>query len=239
MAASEHEHEVLGTFGISDTAPPLAGPTHEHEHEPPAQHGRLGRWMTAAAVTLVVAALAAVLLARAGLLAGSGGASRYWQPYHDPFGLFTLRVPPGWTVQVEPTTGGFGDRHGIVTERMDNVSFDDPAQGTGSAYVSVFAIPLQTALAHQTFCRDVNTTLQPFAPATLSSLEPSGVWLFTTENASFQVDVSIPGVVMPTTFGPPPPPATPIPAAWVATDKTDVNALLVSFQPTDPKPLTC
>jgi hypothetical protein len=247
MAASqpehEHEHEVSGTAG---TAPRPAGPV--HEHEPPAQRGRhlrghlgLGRWATAAAVTLVVAALATVLLGRAGLSAGGGGASGSWHTYHDPFGLFTLRVPPGWMAQVTRTTGSFGDRSGGVTERMDQVSFADPAQGTGpgSAFVWVFAIPLQTAVAHQTFCRELNTTLESFSPRNLRSMEPSGVWFFTTETADFQVDVGIPGVVMPARFGLPWPTGTPLPAAWVAADKSAVNAMLVSFRPTDPKPLTC
>lgn len=74
---------------------------------------------------------------------------------------------------------------------------------------------------------------------TLSTMEPSGVWSFTTETASVQLDVGIPGVVMPTRFGHPWPTGTPLPAAWVATDTSAVNAMLVSFQPTDPKPLTC
>jgi hypothetical protein len=247
----EHEHEVSGT---SATAPPRpTGPV--YEHEPPAQRSRrrghlgLSRWMTAAAVTLVVAALAALLLGRAGLsgAGGVGGASTSWHTYHDPFGLFTLRVPPGWVAQVTPTTGSFGDRSGGVTERMDQVGFNNPAQGTGpgSAFVSVFAIPLQTAVAHQTVCRDLNTPLQPFAPLTLRSMVPSGHQLFTTETASFQVDVGIPGVVMPEQVGapmqsgPPTPTPTPLPAAWVAADKSAVNAMLVSFRPTDPKPLTC
>lgn len=66
-----------------------------------------------------------------------------------------------------------------------------------------------------------------------------GMWFFTIQNANFQIDVTVPGVVVPTTFGPPPPKATPIPAAWLATDKTEVNTMLVSFQPTDPRPLAC
>jgi hypothetical protein len=226
MASSEHE--VSGTSGT------LLRPT----HEPSAGRGRVGRWVALAATATVVAALAAVLLARAGLSAGSGGASTSWQPYHDPFGLFTLRVPPGWTAHFAPTTGTFGDRYGSETERVDEVTFDDPTQGTGSAYVLVDAYPIKTAFDHQYNCQQPSD-LQRYAPLTLRNMEPGGHSLFTTENASFQVDVSIPGVVTPLGFGPPPPPATPIPAAWVATDKSEVNAMLVSFQPTDPKPLTC
>lgn len=224
------EHEVSGTPGAS------LRPT----HEPSAREsrGRAGRWVALAATATVLDALVAVLVGRAGLPVGSGGASTSWQTYHDPFGLFTLRVPPGWTAQFAPTTGTFGDRYGSESERVDMVSFADPAQGTGSAYVLVTAYPIKTTFDHQHSCQQPSN-LQRFSPATLSSMEPSGVWLFTTETASFQVDVGIPGVVMPVGFGPPTPIPTPIPAPWVAIDKSEVNAMLVSFQPTDPKPLAC
>jgi len=233
LADPEHEHENPGTSG---TAPRPAGPT--HNHDPSARLGRPGRWVMAAAAAVIVAALAAVLLGRAGLLAGGRGASGSWQLYHDPFGLFTVQLPPRWTAQFAPSTGTFGDRYGSETERVDQVSFDDPAQGTGSAYVSVIAHPIKTAFDHQYNCQQPSD-LQPFVPLTLSSMEPGGHSLFTTENAYFQVNVGIPGVVTPVGFGPPPPPATPIPSTWVATDKSEVNALLVSFQPTNSKPLTC
>ena len=96
-------------------------------------------------------------------------------------------------------------------------------------------VPVQPSLYH---CLQP-ANLQRFAPAALRSMAPGGVWLFTTETASFQMDVGIPGGVMPVQFGPPPPPATPIPAPWAATDKTEVNAMLVSLRPTGPKPLAC
>lgn len=191
----------------------------------------------AAAVTVVVVALAAVLLGRASDGA-SGSGSGSWHTYHDSFGLFTLRVPPGWATHFAPTTGTFGDRNGSETERVDMVSFDNPAQGTGSAYVLVTAYPIKTAFDHQHYCQQP-ANLQSFTPLTLRDMEPSGYQLFTTETASFQVDVGIPGVVEPVKFGPATPVPTPIPATWVATDQSVVNALLVSFRPTDPKPLTC
>ena len=191
----------------------------------------------AAAVTVVVVALAALLLGRASDGA-SGSGSGSWHTYHDPFGLFTLRVPPGWATHFAPTTGTFGDRNGRETERVDMVSFDNPAQGTGSAYVLVIAYPIKTAFDHQYNCQQPANN-QRFTPLTLSGMEPSGYQLFTTETATFQVDVSIPGVVIPVGFGPATPVPTPLPATWVATDKTEVNEMLVSFQPTNPKPLTC
>ena len=71
-------------------------------------------------------------------------------------------------------------------------------------------------------------------------MEHSGALsIFQTENASFQIDVSIPGILAPSRFGPATLTPTLIPAAWLATDQTEVNEMLVSFHPSDPKPLKC
>lgn len=230
MSSSEHE--------VSDT-------TLRPAHEQSAHRGRLGKWLPVAVVTAVVVALVAVLLLlRAGVfttsqLGGSGGAPSTWQTYHDPSGLFSLRLPPGWTVRIEPAAASYGDSRGSVQVHEEMVTFGDPAQGTGSAHFWVVADPIKTAFDRQHFCQ-YSTTLQSFSTRNLSGMEHTGaLWLFTTENANFQIDVAIPGVLAPGTFGPPQPTATPLPATWVATDKTEVNAMLVSFQPTDPKPLAC
>ena len=72
----------------------------------------------------------------------------------------------------------------------------------------------------------------------LSTMEHTGALsIFYTENASFQMDVTIPGVLAPEGYGPPM--ATPLPTLWAPIDKADVNWILASFQPTDPKPLAC
>jgi hypothetical protein len=189
--------------------------------------------MALAAVTTIVAALAAVLLVRA------GGTSPTWQTYHDPSGLFTLWLPPGWTAQIETSTAGYGDSSGSATVSEEMVTFDDPVQGTGSAHFWIVADPIKTAFERQYNCQD-SSMLQSFSARNLSTMEQTGaVWFFTTETAYFQVDVAIPGVLAPATFGHPLPTAAPIPATWLAADKADVNAILVSFQPTDSKPLVC
>jgi len=119
------------------------------------------------------------------------------------------------------------------------IAFHDPSQGTGSADVVVAADPIKTAFDRQYFCQ-ANSMRQDFSPLTLDSMEHTGALaMFVTKNASFQIGVTIPGLLAPTTFGLPPPAATPIPATWAATDKTEVNTTLASFQPTDPKSLTC
>lgn len=217
----------------------------QQAREQPAPRRRLGRWLPLAMVATVVVVLSAILLAHAAastpnLLGGSDAAPQTWRTYHDTLGLFTLRLPPGWTARTEPATTWYGNSTASVPVSIDMVTFNDPAQGTGSAYVWITAYPIKTAAARQYYCVQPSN-LQRFAPRSLSSMEPSGVWLFTTETGNFQVDVAIPGVVAPvgTSLLHPAPTATPLPAAWVATDKSEVNAMLVSFQPTDPKPLTC
>ena len=62
---------------------------------------RLGMWLSLVVMVAVVAALVSVLLLRPGVTttnssAGGTTASSQWQTYHDPLGLFTLRLPPGW-----------------------------------------------------------------------------------------------------------------------------------------------
>src|SRR5215469_3555545 len=35
-----------------------------------------------------------------------------WQTYHDPAGLFSIRVPPGWTIRMDSGSATVGDRTG-------------------------------------------------------------------------------------------------------------------------------
>lgn len=221
----------------------IGRPAHEQRL---ARHRHPRTWLAVVAVTAVVFALVAVLLLRAGVATASrpvssGGPSPNWQTYHDPFGLSTLQLPPGWTAQIQPVTTWYIE--GSKSERLsvEWVTLSDPSQGTGSAQFRIVAYPIKTAFDHQYYCRHPSDTLgHDFSPMSLSTMgNRDAVWLFNTENAAFQIDVTIPGVLVPVNFGPPPPPATPLPVSWVATDQTEVNEMLTSFQPTDPKPLTC
>lgn len=119
------------------------------------------------------------------------------------------------------------------------ITFENPSQGSGSAKLWVIVDPVKDAFAHQYYCRNASD-LQPFSPMSLSSIghleDADGARLFTTETGSFQIDVTIPGVKTVVGYGPP---ATPLPASWLATDQTEMQMTLTSFQPTDPKPLSC
>jgi hypothetical protein len=219
--------------------------------ESPAQQstrvGRLGRWLPVVMVVAVVLALAALLAARAGgataSLLGGGGTSPNWQTYRDAGGMFTLQLPPGWTAQIEPATAWYIDNRGTEKVSDDMITFQDPSQGTGSAKLWVVADPIKNAFDHQYYCEPGHAAYQSFVAMNASTMEhledTDAPWFFTTENATFQIDITIPGVTAVQGYGPPPPPATPLPASWIATDQTEMQAMLTSFQPTDPKPLSC
>jgi hypothetical protein len=164
-----------------------------------------------------------------------------WQTFRDKLGTYTLRFPPGWTAQGGVGAGGtVADNSGSGTLTQEGFHFTDPSQGTGSAEVFISVNPIKTAFDHQWFCqafpaKDMHDTFHGLS----AQYTGDATWIFETGNAHFQVDVTIPGVLVPVNFGPPPLPATPLPASWIATDQTDVQGILASFQPSNPKPLAC
>jgi hypothetical protein len=198
-------------------------------------------------VAAVVVTLVALLAARAGMATvsqlGSSETSPHWQTYHDPFDLFTVRLPPGWTAHIEPATTWYIDNNGTEKVSEEMLTFDNPSQGTGSAHLWVVADPIKDAFDRQYYCRNASD-LHPFSPMSLSSMAHArAVRLFTTNTASFQIDVAIPDILVPWHSTPleltPLPTATPLPATWIASDQAELQMVLTSFQPTDPKPLSC
>ena len=220
----------------------MASPTQQ-----PLPAGRTGKWLPVIMVAVVAVALAGVLVARAGAAPasrlGGGGTSPNWQTYHDPDDLFTLRLPPGWTAQIEPATTWYIDNSGTEKVSEDMITFQDPSQGMGSANLRVVADPIKTAFDHEYYCQPNHAMYQSFSAMNLSTMEhledTDAPWFFTTVNGIFQIDLAIPGVTAVQGYGPVPPPATPLPASWIATDQTEMQVMLTSFQPTDPKPLSC
>jgi hypothetical protein len=169
---------------------------------------------------------------------GSAVVPANWQTFHDKLGFYSLRFPRGWTAQGGSGPGPTeGDSSGSITLTAEGFHFTDPSEGTGSAEVYIFTtpIPLNTAWDRQYFCYTSPQYRTAFHG--LPAIGTRSVYLFDTGNASFQIDVTIPGVLVPISFGPPPPAATPIPTSWITTDQADVHGILNSFQPTDPKPL--
>ena len=211
----------------------MASPAQQWRHV-----GRLGKWLPWIMVAAVVVALVVALLV-VRVRMSSAGTSSKWQTYRDPFGLYTLQLPPGWVAQVTTSSVSYGDSSGSATTQIEMVTFDEPSQGTGSAHLYTIAWRIKTTFDHQFYCGP-STLRQGFSPMTLNTFGQSGVSLFVTEDAYFQINVTIPNdlVQEPDVLIPPPTP-TAVPISWSATDQTVVNQMLVSFQPTDPKPLAC
>lgn len=165
-----------------------------------------------------------------------------WRVYHDPLGLFTMRLPPGWTATVRFSDFTYGDPQGSDSGREEDITFSDPAQGAASASIFVHAMPMHNvALAQRNWCGSGAADTSTFNGYPAEGSLPS-MLLFNTASAHFQINDAIPGVFEPPsmghiTIGYPTP--TPLPATTVAADRALLNDALVTFKPTDPKPLTC
>jgi hypothetical protein len=203
-------------------------------------------WLRAAAtVALVVALLAAfggVALWRSG--PGVTLATITWQTYHDPLGLFTVRLPPGWTATVMLGWFGEGDRTASMNGRDETITFSDPTLGQASANFSVWAYPITNlALAQSMECTSRSEETGTFNGYPATPYGPPTI-MFESDNAHFQIDETIPGALQPSGFSvhltPPfPPTPTPLPAAAVASDRALLGEALASFRPADPHPLAC
>jgi hypothetical protein len=180
-------------------------------------------------LAVVVALFAVIVLVRR---AAHGSAATGWQTYHDPLGLFTVGVPPGWTAQGGLSGWvGFGGPAGSVSEVPEGVRVTNPAHGTGSGYVYIFAYYVPPAFVNGGSCYSFRPAAYGPFPGPPWRLTPyPGTWLVDTQNAHFQIESAVPGVWGPLSISPglPPPP---VPASWVAVDEPVVNAVLTSFRP--------
>jgi hypothetical protein len=200
---------------------------------------RLGAFVALAVVCAVVAGFGALARSQQRALpAGVAG----WQVYHDPLGLFSMRLPPGWTAVVMMGSFTQGDRMGSDSGQDESITFRDPSQGQASASIWVYAMPIHnTTLAQRMDCssRPREPLLFNGYPADANAPEMT---LFESGNAHFQIDETIPGVLMPPNLGkanPLLPTPSPLPAATVTADRALLSDALASFQPANPKPLVC
>jgi hypothetical protein len=176
-----------------------------------------------------------------------------WQTFHDPLGLYTLRLPPGWMAYGGVDTTTIGSSYGIdagtisssfgsESETGEEFMFATVSELGGGIQVLILGEPIKTAHEHQWNCLAApgyNATFHGL-PAYHKVVPPPSLqahdwWNFTTENAAFQIEVEIqaaPHGLLQST-------PTPLPAGQIATDQTEVNGILASFQPSDPKPLSC
>jgi hypothetical protein len=127
--------------------------------------------------------------------------------------------------------------YGTVTPTIEGYTFSDPQQGSASAQVHISTTAITTSLEHQVLC---SAPLQAAASNTFHGFPVDNLGatlLFRSGDASFQIDITIPGVEEPAHTTPimltPLPTATPLPSAQVAIDQSDVSELLASFQASD------
>lgn len=207
--------------------------------------GALGAVATACAVV----ALFAVVTLRPGSGAlgvdpNGPAAPADWQTYRDPLGLFSVRLPKGWAAQASTGSETFGDRTGSATETNEGVDFRDPTLGNAGPRVQISASPIRTDFERHWYCGGfpAKDNVDTFHGIPAEHFD-SATWLFETANAHFQLDVWIPGVLEPMHSSPlqltPVPTATPLPQATVAADRTVIDAILGSFQPTNAMALSC
>ncbi len=216
--------------------------------------GRRG-WLSAlvagVALVAVVAVFAAVALARSGAGTssqsplGASAAPVSWKVYHDPLGLYSIRIPANWTASV--TTGAFseGDREGGFSGTLETVQLSDPRLGQASARIWISASQINSVFGRQYLCgaRSLETSSFNGYPAQ-GTVPPGTVVMFESYNAHFQIDVEIPGVLVPANPGgpmipnPPPPTPTPLPSSWVKADRAILATALTSLKPAA-KPLSC
>lgn len=214
------------------------------------RRGKRFAGIVATPVVCVVLALFAVLLVR-----GPGSAQSPlssgpsvpvgWQSYHDPAGLFRVRLPVTWAVRLDTSSATFGDRTGSATETDEMIRFSDPAQGNASPAVLVTVAPIRTDFERHWYCNawrsSEHDSFHGYPAATMSP--GSATWLFESATAHFQLAYMIPGVAGPPSTGPlmltPVPTPTPLPKATIDADTTTVNTILASFQPTSASPLAC
>ena len=209
----------------------------------------MSRWLPAVVVVAVVGGLAVALLGGRGgsspNIGGVGSAdTSAWQTYRDPMGMFSLRLPPGWTAQTSTSGGSAGDSTGSMSVTTEGVLLSDPTQGDASAQVSFTAEPINSDFARHWYCQawPAKDLTGSFHGIPAEHIRDS-TWIFSSANAHFQLDVTVPGVMAPPhDLGPIsvfPPTPTPLPASVLATDERDVNGVLATFQPANPAPLSC
>ena len=207
--------------------------------------GRLVVGATLVVVCAIVAALAALLSVRANGFALAGrSATADWQTYHDPLGLFSMRLPPGWTASssLSSYTEGIGDES--MGGHDETIRFSDPSLGAASANISVWAYPLTNlSLAQRLECTSRPQETGSFNGYPASPYGPPTI-TFESGNAHFQIDEVIPGILEPPSLGGGPnwaqqPRPTPLPFETVRTDRMLLDEALATFQPTNPHPLIC
>ena len=220
----------------SESAAPSA------QHAPGHGLARPGRpWLAGGALLVAVAALLVMFThyhaagrsvtspARMASTAPTSAADS-WPLYHDPAGLFTVRIPPGWTARTNTSTATVGDGTGSGQEPMEETTLGDPRGSSTTITVYVSVTEFDTPFLHALTCRQgirkgpFNATVAGL-PATYDSRIG---WVFETDQAFYQVGYLFPGYTGSVLQASAP---TPIPAATLQAGQQLMNQILATFMP--------
>jgi hypothetical protein len=223
----------------------LEAPREKHRHGTSRQRGP---WLAGVALLAVLASLIVVFAAlrSRGTPPNTGGATpaasstapASWQMYRDPAGLFTVRIPAGWTATTDTSTATVGDRTGSGQEPIYDTALGDPPRGSATITVYIHVSALNTPFLHHWQCGanapgpPANTTVDG-VPA---RYDPIFGWLFDTDVAHYQVSYIFPGwtgSILQTSA------PTPIPPATLQAGQQLMSEILATFTPSSTKPLTC
>jgi hypothetical protein len=205
-------------------------------------------WLAGGALLVVVAALVVVSAVRGGAKLPSTVAVHTlprtptsvvnsWPLYRDPAGLFTVRIPPGWTASTNTGTATVGDTTATGQETEEETALGDPRRGSTTITVYVSVSEFNSPFLHALACRE--GTPRP-TNATVAGLpavyNPRTGWVFDTDQAFYQVGYLFPGYTgsIPQASAP-----TPIPAATLQAGEQLMNQILATFVPSTTQPLTC
>lgn len=156
-----------------------------------------------------------------------------WHLYHDPYGFFTIGLPPGWTAQAAPpSTGIVRDKQGSGTETDYLVAFGNPPHDPAGLTVDIFYHPLSIQILRTGVCQNMSK-LAPGTPTTRPYFEGAG-WFVETNAAHFQLSYFLDNRPEE-----PPYPATPIPQATQEAGAHLFARILATFTPTPNTPLQC
>jgi hypothetical protein len=152
----------------TDPEPSPASEPDPHQRQPtdltaiPGQSSRRQRpaWIVPSIVTSIVTILLIAVLAHLALgvplpfgLSDPPPAPADWQTYHDPAGLFSICLPPMWTVHIDSGTANFGDSTGSASDIEEEINFADPALGDASPWVFTFAAPISSDFDQHWYCK--------------------------------------------------------------------------------------
>jgi hypothetical protein len=160
-----------------------------------------------------------------------------WPLYRDPAGLFTVRIPPGWTASTNTGTATVGDRTGSGQEPTEETALGDPPNGSTTITVYISVSEFDSPFLHGLACREGTPGPTDATVAGLPALyNPRTGWVFNTNQAFYQVGYLYPGYtgsVLQTSA------PTPIPAATLQAGQQLMSQILATFRPSSTQPLTC